>query len=68
MVTGFHVDKWKQTCGRERHQKLLQEVMDMFAEGKLKGIIGETFPLESVAEAVQATNKPGRKGKVLLKD
>ncbi|KAK9790126.1 hypothetical protein WJX73_010431 [Symbiochloris irregularis] len=68
VITGFHIDKWKQSCGREKHQKLLKEVMDMFAEGKVTGVVGETFPLESVAEAVQATTKAGKKGKVLLKD
>lgn len=68
VVTGFHIGKWKEACGREKFQKMLEEVMGMFSEGKIQARVGETFPLESAAEAVQAAVKPGSTGKVLIKD
>lgn len=46
---------------------LLEEVVADAASGKLTLPVDAIFPLDQIAEAVSASNEPGRKGKVVLR-
>jgi NADPH:quinone reductase-like Zn-dependent oxidoreductase len=45
----------------------LRAVKRLAAEGIFHADVSETYPLERVAEAVEAALRPGRTGKVLLR-
>ena len=67
VVTGFHIANWSTEMPGDRFQRLLDEVADMLAKGKLTVMSGKSFPLASAVEAVQEANKAARGGKVFLK-
>ena len=46
--------------------RMLGELVQDAAAGRLDLPLGGTYPLQDVAEAVRATREPGRKGKVVL--
>ncbi|EIM29447.1 zinc-binding dehydrogenase [Microvirga lotononidis] len=46
---------------------LLEEVLAAAAGGTLTLPVDATFPLDQIADAVRASNEPGRKGKVVLR-
>jgi NADPH:quinone reductase-like Zn-dependent oxidoreductase len=46
---------------------LLEEVIAEAAGGKLTLPVDATYPLDRIAEAVRASNEPGRKGKAVLR-
>lgn len=67
MVSGFHLTKWTEEIGREKFQKMLDELAELFTTGKVVPFAGKSYPLESAVEALQESVKLARGGKVLLK-
>ena len=59
-----------ESCTLQHHRSgasfLLCKVWDLFLDGTIQPYTGEVYPLEQWAEAVEASIKTGRGGKVLL--
>lgn len=66
-VEGFWLSKYILTLGLLGKIGLMRTIGGMIVEGVLTSDIGETFPLDKVADAVRAAEAPGKPGKVLLK-
>lgn len=66
-VQGFWLGDWAKTRGVLEKLKLIRTVGRLIADGTLAADIGQTVPLDRVAEAVQAAEVPGKTGKVLLR-
>ena len=65
-VEGFWLGPWMENQGLLTKLRLIKTVAGLVTAGVLDSEIGETFPLERVADAVDASETPGRGGKVLL--
>ena len=57
---------WLNKDGEQSAKEKLQAVWDLFLDGTIKPYTGEVYPLEKWVEAVEASIKTGRGGKVLL--
>ncbi len=66
-VEGFWLSRWMQAQGLWGKLKLVRKITKLMLAGVLVSEVGETYPLENIAEAVTQAEKPGRGGKVLLK-
>ena len=65
-VEGFWLGPWMENQGLLTKLRLIKTVAGLVTAGVLDSEIGETFPLERVVDAVDASETPGRGGKVLL--
>ena len=66
-VSGFYLGHWVTAQSPLRMLGALRAVKRLAAEGIFHADVSETYPLERVAEAVEAALRPGRTGKVLLR-
>jgi len=66
-VSGFLLPNWMAGQPPLKLLVLLRTVKKMMAEGVFHADVAETYPLERVAEAVRASLRPGRTGKVMLR-
>lgn len=66
-VEGFWLGNWMMQQNILGKLRLMRSISRLILSGELSSEIGETFPLDQVAEAVRAAEKPGRGGKVLLR-
>ncbi|WP_312709017.1 zinc-binding dehydrogenase [Stenotrophomonas sp.] len=66
-VKGFWGSKVSQAMAVEDKRRLVGELLQRAASGELKLPVEGVFALEDVAAAVDASGKPGRVGKVLLR-
>lgn len=66
-VQGFWLSDWMRGQGVLTLLGLFREVFGLLKEGVLTSEVGQTFPLDRVAEAVRAAAEPARSGKVLLR-
>ena len=65
-VEGFWLARWLAKQSLMSKLKMIRAVVRLVRAGVLVSEIGETFPLERVVDAVNASEQPGRNGKVLL--
>lgn len=65
-VEGFWLARWMQQQKLVGKLKLVRAITRLMREGTLVSEVGETFPLERIAEAVQTAEATGRGGKTLL--
>ncbi len=65
-VRGFWLDQWFRQVGRERREAVLGELIELIADGKLKGRVGETFPVARIKDAVAAAAQGEKNGKVMV--
>ena len=66
VARGFGLGSWVQSLG-DRKQAVLEEIMGMVADKVIDPLIGKSYDLTQVAEAVKEAQRQGRGGKVLLK-
>lgn len=66
-IGGFWVTSWAATAGMARVQELAAQLWTLLADGTVKPLVGEVYPLERVKEAVVASTRVARGGKVLLR-
>ena len=66
-VQGFWLADWARTASLPAKLRLLRRVRALVADGTLGTAVGETFPLDRVADAVRAAAAPGKPGKVILR-
>jgi NADPH:quinone reductase-like Zn-dependent oxidoreductase len=65
-VRGFWLTTWMQTAPADVQRTAAQELLTLFATGKLTAPVDATFDLAEFKEAVIRSETPGRAGKVLL--
>ena len=66
-VSGFLLPTWLAGQSPLKLLGILRTVTRLMAEGIFPAEVGETFPLDQVADAVEASLRPGRTGKVMLR-
>jgi len=66
-VGGFYAGNWISTQSPLKMLRVLRTVKRLAAEGVFHTDVSEVFPLDQVQQAVAASMKPGRTGKILLK-
>jgi len=65
-LTGFWLASWFRQASKERQQALFGELIRKIAGGVLKAPIAGTYPVERIAEAVEAASRGERNGKILV--
>jgi NADPH:quinone reductase-like Zn-dependent oxidoreductase len=66
-VEPFWLGRYMQSLGLLKKVALIQRVSKLVSAGVLAAPIGDTFPLERIADAVRAAETPGKAGKVLVR-
>ncbi len=66
-VRGFWLGDWAKSRGVLKNLRLTRQIGRLIADGTLAATVGETFPLQRIADAVRAAEVPGKPGKVLLR-
>lgn len=66
-IEGFWLGHWMERQNLIGKLALVRTLTNLILEGVLISEVGESFPLERIAEAVTTAEKVGRGGKVLLK-
>jgi NADPH2:quinone reductase len=66
-IEGFWLGDWMARQNLIGKLKLVRTITGLMLEGVLVSEVGQSFPLESIADAVRAAERVGRGGKVLLK-
>lgn len=66
-VEGFWLSRHMQALGLLGKLKLVRKITKLMRAGILVSDVGETYPLEDIAQAVTQSERPGRGGKILLK-
>lgn len=66
-VEGFWLARWLPAQGLPGKLRLVSSITRLMREGILVSEVGETYPLEQIAEAVRTAEQKARGGKVLLK-
>jgi NADPH:quinone reductase-like Zn-dependent oxidoreductase len=66
-VHGFWLGDWAKSRGMLKNLQLTRRLGKLIADGTLATDIGETLPVDRVADAVRAAERAGRSGKVLLR-
>lgn len=66
-IEGFWLGHWMERQNLVGKLALVRTLTNLILEGVLVSEVGESYPLERIAEAVTTAEKVGRGGKVLLK-
>jgi NADPH:quinone reductase-like Zn-dependent oxidoreductase len=66
-MEGFWLGYWMARLSLPGRLLLVRTLTGLILEGVLASEVGQSFPLEKIAEAVRDSEKVGRGGKVLLK-
>ena len=65
-VEGFWLGRWMEQASLPTKLAVTRSVGKLLSAGAIANDVGESFPLDRVAEAVAAGERPGRGGKVWL--
>jgi len=65
-LKGFWLASWFRQASSEQQKALYGELIGKIASGALKAPISQTFPVERIAEAVEAASRGERDGKILI--
>ncbi|MFH5803019.1 zinc-dependent alcohol dehydrogenase family protein [Alienimonas sp. DA493] len=65
-VEGFYLGKWMDAASLPTKLRVMRTVGKLLSTGVIANDVGESFPLDRVAEAVAEAEKPGRGGKAWL--
>ncbi|BBK29912.1 NADPH:quinone reductase-like Zn-dependent oxidoreductase [Stella humosa] len=65
-VRGFWLTNWMRRAGGERRAALIARLAGLMGQGLVVPPVAAILPLDRIAEAVAAAERPGRAGKVLL--
>jgi NADPH:quinone reductase-like Zn-dependent oxidoreductase len=66
-IEGFWLSNWVSRQGTVTMLRLFREIRQLMRDGVLDSEVGSSFRLDQIQEAVEQAEKPGRKGKVVLK-
>jgi NADPH:quinone reductase-like Zn-dependent oxidoreductase len=66
-LSGFWLGHWMAGQNLVGKLKLIRTLTSLILDGTLASDVGESFPLDRIADAVRSAEKPGRHGKTLLK-
>jgi NADPH:quinone reductase-like Zn-dependent oxidoreductase len=66
-VSGFWLGNWMLRQKLPGKLKLIRALTGLILEGVLDSEVGESFPLEKIADAVRSAEQSARKGKTLLR-
>ncbi|WP_171188903.1 zinc-dependent alcohol dehydrogenase family protein [Alienimonas chondri] len=66
-IEGFWLGKWMAAAGLPAKLGVMRAVGKLLSAGVIANDVGESFPLNRIAEAAAAAERPGRGGKVWLK-
>jgi NADPH:quinone reductase-like Zn-dependent oxidoreductase len=66
-VEAFWLSNWVARQGPLTMLRLFRQVRRLLADGVLRSDVGAAFPLDQVREAVREADRPGKRGKVLLR-
>jgi NADPH:quinone reductase len=66
-VSGFWLGNWMMQQKLLGKLKLIRTLTGLILEGVLVSDVGESFPLESIADAVRSAEQTARQGKTLLR-
>jgi len=65
-LRGFWLASWFRKASKAQQQALFGELIGKIASGALKAPIAGTYPVERIAEAVEAASQGERDGKILI--
>ncbi len=66
-VKGFWLTDWMRRVDSHTRQEVAQNVIGLLASGKIQLPVEATYSLDQITEAIEHADRPGRRGKVLLK-
>ncbi len=66
-IEGFWLSRWFGSASLPRRLSLVRKVSGLMRSGVLTNDVGEPFPLDAVADAVAASERPARGGKAWLR-
>jgi NADPH:quinone reductase-like Zn-dependent oxidoreductase len=66
-LSGFWLGHWMAGQNLVGKLKLIRTLTSLILDGTLASDVGESFPLDRIADAVRSAEKSGRHGKTLLK-
>ncbi|EOZ98638.1 hypothetical protein A33Q_1292 [Indibacter alkaliphilus LW1] len=66
-IEGFWLTTWIESLSNDERRKAFKIVLGHLMQQDVKVDIEATFPLDSFKEALEAYQKPGRNGKIILK-
>ncbi|AKD57368.1 zinc-dependent alcohol dehydrogenase family protein [Spirosoma radiotolerans] len=66
-VKGFWLTDWMRRVDSQTRMDVAQNVIGLLTSGKIQMPVEATYPLHEITEAVEHADRPGRRGKILLK-
>ncbi|AUD05272.1 zinc-dependent alcohol dehydrogenase family protein [Spirosoma pollinicola] len=66
-VKGFWLTDWMRRVDSHTRQDVAQNVIELLTSGKIQLPVEASYPLDQIAEAIDHADRPGRRGKILLK-
>lgn len=66
-LRGFWLTEWLRSAAPERQQAVTAGMLRLMASNEIVPPVEAEYPLDDIVAAVQHAERPGRKGKVLLK-
>ncbi|MFD2936075.1 zinc-dependent alcohol dehydrogenase family protein [Spirosoma flavum] len=66
-VKGFWLTDWMRRVDRQTRQEVAQNVISLLTSGKIQLPVEASYSLDQIVEAIEHTERPGRRGKILMK-
>jgi NADPH:quinone reductase-like Zn-dependent oxidoreductase len=66
-VRGFWLTDWMRRVDSQTRQSVAQNVITLLSSGKIQLPVEATYSLDQIVEAVEHADRPGRRGKILLR-
>lgn len=66
-VKGFWLTDWMRRVDNQTREEVARQVVSLLASGKIQLPVEASYSIDQIAEAVEHANRPGRKGKILIK-
>ena len=66
-VKGFWLTDWMRRVDNQTRGEVARQVVSLLASGKIQLPVEASYSLDQIAKAVEHANRPGRKGKILIK-
>lgn len=66
-VKGFWLTDWIRRVDNQTRQDVAKNVISLLASGQIQLPVEASYPLDQIVEAVEHADRPGRRGKILVK-